>query len=290
MAASGGASTPAPTPTSGSGRGAEFRTALSIYGSLVGASLRGQLGYRRSFLLELVGRLSVTGFELVALFFLFARVESIGGWTRWEVVYLYGMASLCLGLAEALTASLDELPELIRTGRIDYFLVRPVPALLLVLGRDLELRILGRAIQGAFALVFALVQLDVAWSLLIAGFLTLSVLAGVLVYASVFLMAAAQCFWTVESTEMFNAFTYGGAQLTAYPLGVYPGWIRVAFLYLVPVGFVSYVPALVVLGKSDPLGLLPWAPWLVLPIALAFLGAALLCWKLGTRRYEGAGG
>ena len=278
------------TPGGAGVRVREIRFWSRVYGSLVGASLRSQMGYRGSFLLELFGRICATGLELVALFFLFDHIESIGGWTRWEVVYLYGMAGLCLGVGEALTTGFDDMPELIRSGSFDYILVRPLPALLLVLARDLELRILGRAIQGGFALILALTQLEIAWGPIQCLFLVISFACGVIVYVSLFIASAAQCFWTVESTEMFNAFTYGGAQMTEYPVSIYPGWLRSIFLYVIPVGFVSYVPALVVLGRTDPIGLPAWLPWTTPAVAFLFLGACLLFWRRGMRRYEGAGG
>lgn len=280
-------------PTNSPGRSAswsDLRVWGRVYVSLIGASLRAQMGYRGSFALELFGRLCVTGLELVGLLFLFGRIDSIGGWTQWEVVYLYGMASVCLGLGEAITTGFDEMPELIRSGSFDYILVRPLPALLLVLGRDLKLRILGRAIQGAFAVVLALTQLSISIGPLQWTFLVLSVLCGVLVYVALFVASAAQCFWTVESTEMFNAFTYGGAALTEFPVSIYPGWLQSIFLYLVPVGFVSYIPALVVLGRNDPIGLPGWFAWMTPLVALGFLGICLLFWRAGMHRYESAGG
>ena len=272
------------------GRLDEIRLWSRVYGSLVGASIRSQMDYRGSFALELVGRLCVTGLELVALLFLFSHIDSIGGWTKWEVIYLYGMASLCLGTGEALTTGFDEMPEMIRSGSFDYILVRPLPALLLVLARQLRLRILGRALQGAFAVGLAASQLAVSWGPLEWFFLAVSFVSGVTVYVGLFVASAAQCFWTVESTEMFNAFTYGGEQMTEYPVSIYPGWLRSIFLYVVPVAFVSYVPALVVLDKADPIGLPTWACWATPFVALSFLRVCLLFWQWGIRRYEGAGG
>ncbi|MEZ4648384.1 MAG: ABC-2 family transporter protein [Candidatus Eisenbacteria bacterium] len=270
--------------------GADLRVWMRMYGSMVAASVREQMSYRGSFAFELLGRLTVTGLELVGLLFLFEHVDAIAGWTKWEVIYLYGMASICLGLGEALTTGFDAMPELIRSGSFDYVLVRPLPALLFVLGREVKLRILGRSLQGALAVGLCLSHLMLLWDVGSVLLLVSSVICGVAVYAGLFLASAAQCFWTVESTEMFNAFTYGGAQMTEYPVSLYPDWLRSIFLYVVPVGFVSYVPAVSLLGKSDPLGLTPWGVWVTPVVAGAFLAVCLFFWRLGVRRYEGAGG
>ena len=40
--------------------------------------------------------------------------------------------------------------------------------------------------------------------------------------AAGFSIEATVCFWTTEATEVLNAFTYGGATITQYPLNIFP--------------------------------------------------------------------
>lgn len=293
------------------------------YWTLASASIREQMSYRRSFLLEMLGKLIGTGIELIALLLLFERVESIGGWSKWEVVYLYGVASISLGIAELLTTGLDAMPELVRTGTMDGILIRPVPPLLQILGRDIRLLQLGRLIQGMGALAVALVHLPVAHSPEALLLLLIAMISTTAIYFGLFLAAGASCFWTVQSSELFNAFTYGGVQMTQFPISVYPRWLRDLFLFAVPLGFTSYVPAVEALGKEAA-----WARWLdwipgveaggmsgigsssgagasggslapglvemILPwmapvVAAVFLYLCLRFWRLGLNHYQGAG-
>jgi len=83
---------------------------VTIWLAMLRASLGGQLSYRASFLLEALGKAWVVGLELVAVFVLFGYVRELGGWSRWEVVYLYGVASIALGVAELLTDGLNDKP------------------------------------------------------------------------------------------------------------------------------------------------------------------------------------
>ena len=73
--------------------------AMSLYAALWTASLMSQLSYRASFWLEIVGRFGITSLELLAVFILFQHIDALGGWSRAEVVYLYGVASLVLSAA-----------------------------------------------------------------------------------------------------------------------------------------------------------------------------------------------
>lgn len=288
------------------------------YWTLASASIREQMSYRRSFLLETLGKLIGTGIELVALLLLFERVESIGGWSKWEVVYLYGVASISLGVAELLTTGLDAMPELVRTGTMDGILIRPAPPLLQILGRDIRLLQLGRLIQGVGALAFALTHLPTARGPEALLFLLIAVLSTTAIYFGLFLAAGASCFWTVQSGELFNAFTYGGVQMTQFPISVYPRWLRDLFLFAVPLGFTSYVPAVRALGKgtvwtqwfswipgveaagtASPVGSAgapgasPWMatvlPWIAPLVAAAFVYVCWRFWRLGLDHYQGVG-
>jgi ABC-2 type transport system permease protein len=64
---------------------------------------------------------------------------------------------------------------------------------------------------------------------------------------------------------------------------VYPGWLRVSLSSAVPIGVAVTVPAQVIAGRLDPLGL----AFLVLGTIAAFVIASRF-WRLGLRSYTGA--
>jgi ABC-2 type transport system permease protein len=263
---------------------------VRIYLALLAASLRAQLAYPRSLVLEAGGRFWVTGLEMVAVFVLFDHVDALAGFDRWQVVYLYGVATLSLGLAELVTDGLNEMPELVRLGTLDGLLVRPVPVLVQVLGRQCRPLHAGRALQGALALGVALAVvgpgLDAPGRI---AMIPVNLAASIAVYAGLFVAEAAAVIFTVQSAEAFNAFTYGGASMSQYPVPIYRPWLRRVFLYVVPVGAACYLPALVVLGEPDPLGLPAAAPYLAPLGAGAFLAGCLGAWRLALARYTGTG-
>jgi ABC-2 type transport system permease protein len=262
---------------------------MDVYLVLLRASIQSQLAYRRSFLLEVFGRFWVTGFEVVALFVLVDHVGTLGGFDRAELLYLYGVASLALGVAELLTDGLNDMPELVRLGTFDALLVRPVPALVQVLGRQFRLMHVGRALQGALALSWALWMLPWDPGGLELAMLVINLASAFLVYVAVFVAEAATTIFTVQSRELFNAFTYGGVELTRYPVSIYDGWLRGIFLWIVPVGFVSYFPALVVLDHPDPLGMPGFLPYAAPLVAGAFFGLSVRYWQFAVDRYRSTG-
>ena len=251
---------------------------MTVYLSLISASVRTQLAYRRSFVLEVLGRFVITGLELAAVYVLFSHIDSLAGWSRHEVIYLFGIGSLSLGLSELLTDGLKDMPELVRTGTFDRLLVRPFSPLLQLMTRRCRLMHLGRIAQGLLALTLALSVTPHRLGALEVGTLMVSVVAG-----------AATTVFTVQSAEAFHAFTYGGLQMSQYPLTAYKTWLQVLFVAVIPVGFVSYFPALVVLHKPDALGLPGWLPALTPVVALSFAYLALRYWRFCVAHYQSTG-
>ncbi|MEN0061546.1 MAG: ABC-2 family transporter protein [Myxococcota bacterium] len=262
---------------------------LSVWVRLLGASLTGQLTYRRSFLLEMAGRFTLTLLELAAVFVLFDHVDAIGGFTKWEVVYLYGVASIGLGTAELFTDGLNDMTALVRQGTLDGVLVRPLSPLLQIMARQCRPLHAGRVLQGMLALVSALVVLQWPAQPLQVAMLVVNLVSTTLVFGAIFVMGAATKIFTIQSAEAFSAFTYGGVQLAQFPLNVYPRWLQRLFVFVVPVGVTSYAPALVVLGKGPDPSLGPWAPYAVPFVTLAFVGVALLWWRTALDRYQSTG-
>ena len=84
-------------------------------------------------------------------------------------------------------------------------------------------------------------------------------------------------------------FTYGGDAFASVPLDIYGNVVRRFFTFVVPLAFVSYEPALYLLGRADPLGL-PEALRLMSPVAAALIAvAARLGWQFGVRHYQSTG-
>lgn len=260
-----------------------------MYFRLVGARVRGQMQYRSSFLLQTLGSFSSTFVELLAIFILFRTFEDLAGWKVGEVAFLYGLVSVAFGITEMLGAGFDQASTLVRTGEFDRVLTRPVPSFVQLLSADFQMRRIGRIAQGIFALVLAQAWLNLGWTLPKALILLSAVLSSSAVFFTVLVAGAAVCFWTVETTEAQNIFTYGGTELASYPLHIYSRWLQSVFLYFVPLALTSYCPALYILDKPDPLGLPPVLRFIAPLVAVGFFAIGLFVWELGMRHYQSTG-
>ncbi|MCA9488776.1 MAG: ABC-2 family transporter protein [Myxococcales bacterium] len=262
---------------------------MDVYLAMMRASLRAQASYRRSFLLEVFGRGWIALLELAAVIALMTQATELAGFGRDEVIYLYGAVTAALGIAELLTDGLNDMPELVRLGTFDGVLVRPAPALIQVMARQCRPYHLGRVAQGALAMGFGLWATGFAPSPDRLAMVVLQLVSATAVFAGIFVAEAGTCVFAVASGELFNAFSFGGQELAKFPMPIYGRWLRLVFLGLVPVGFVSYFPSLVVLDHPDPMGWPAWTPWATPLVAGLFLALTLRWWSFAVDRYRSTG-
>ncbi|BEP50925.1 ABC transporter permease [Variovorax sp. V116] len=263
---------------------------LPLFFRLMAASISGQARYPVSALLLTLGQFLGTGIEAVAVWALFHRFGEVQGWAIGEVALFYGLVNCMFAIADALGRGFDVLgTEFLRTGTFDRLLLRPRPLALQLMGHDVRISRLGRLLQGLSVLVFATVQADIAWTPGAVAIFLFALAGGIALFLGILVLQGTLSFWTVESLEIANVLTYGGVQAAQYPLALYAQWFRRVLTFIVPLACVAYYPALVILGKPDPLGAPAWVG-MVSPLAgFAFLAAAFGAWRIGLRHYASTG-
>jgi ABC-2 type transport system permease protein len=252
--------------------------------------LRGQMQYRSSFLMQIFGNFIVNFAEVFVLWALFQVFDTMGGWNLYEVIFLHGLSMVAFSLGDTLTNGIQSVPDLNRDGNFDRLMLRPMSTYIQALVNEVSLRHFGLLAQGLLLLGIGLSRVDVGWSAARVAYLLIVIGSGAALFAAIFTIEAILSFWTVNSIEAVNAFTYGGSDLGQYPLHIFQKWMRTLFLWVVPVGFVTYYPCLYLLDKPDPLGLPEFAPFIAPLPALMFCIVIGRAWSFAIRHYRSAGG
>lgn len=262
---------------------------LSVYFNLIKIRIKGQTVYRKSYLIELLGHFLSMGTHVGGIFFIFHHVQELKGWSTWEVLYLYGITSFGFAIAQLAAEAFEDLHLYIKSGEFDQMLTKPVSLIVQVASLSFRIERLGGVIQSLAALIIAGVKTGVLNSPVNLILITISISSMALVYYGLFLANGAFSFWTLESSELFNAFTYGGVEVGKYPLSIYKEWMQSLFLYMIPLGFVSYLPAVDLFGKDSDL-------WLTTPnsllsplVAAAFILVVWLFWRFSLKHYQSTG-
>jgi ABC-2 type transport system permease protein len=264
--------------------------ALRLYLRYVSISLRSQMQYRASFLMQALSHFLITGSEFLGLAAVFQRFGQIKGWTLPEVGLFYAMISLAFALAEAIPRGFDRFGQLVQSGDFDRVLLRPRSAAFQIVGQEFQLMRIGRFTQGLMVLIWAAHVLHIDWTLPKITLLLASILGGACLFSGLFILQATICFWTVDSIEMVNCTTYGGVEAAQFPLTIYRPWFRQIFVFLIPLATINYLPAHAILGRPETaLGAPLWTQYASPLVGLAFLLICLQFWRLGVRHYRSTG-
>jgi ABC-2 type transport system permease protein len=245
--------------------------------------------YRASFAVELLSNLGATVLDVTTVLVLFRGTAMLGGFTLREAILMTGLTAVGFVLADLTVGNIDGLRTYVRAGTLDTVLIRPLGVLPQLICMDLPVRKLLRVVFGVTVYVVALAANPIHWTPARALLVLVAPPAAGVFFGSIFVMAGSLSFWWVESGEIGNGFTYGGRDFVSYPVTVYGGWFRDLFAYALGFGFVSYQPALALLGRADPLGLPAWAgfaaPLVAVPAAVIAAGV----WRTGIRHYRSTG-
>ena len=119
--------------------------------------------------------------------------------------------------------------------------------------------------------------------------LLLGIASAAAIFVSILLLSATLCFWTVETTELFNSLTYGGREMMSYPITIYHQLLQRFFLFVVPLAFGAYIPVCYLLDRPLPFDMPGVVAFAAPLVALTFALVAGAIWRFGVHHYQGTG-
>ncbi len=271
-------------------RKANAKESAAICLRMMRARTTADMQYRLSFWLRVVSAAIAMLGDVFAVWAIQHRFGSIGGWTLSPLLFLVGVVLVSFRLADAFVGgSVERCAELVRTGRLDSIMVRPVGVLWQIIGESFAIR---RAIQLFTVtpiLLIGIVRVDIDWNpARIAAFVFMMVNA-TLVFTSVFVITNALSFWSSGTVEIANAFTYGGGTVAQYPIHVMDRWVRMATVSVIPVAFAAYLPSFLLIDAPNPLNVTPLQSWLSMCAGVPLILLARTIWRNALGHYRSTG-
>ena len=256
---------------------------LRLFGLFLRVSVLGELAYRLNFFVQLFQSLVELGTALLGLTVIFSYTNTLGGWRPDEVLALVGVYFLVGGMIGlVIQPGMGKLIESVRDGTLDFTLAKPEDAQLLVSIQRVEIWKLIDIVLGFGVLVTALMRLGEN----VGGWEALSfvimLFAGAIIIYSFWLILATLSFWFVRVENILEIFQ-SVYEAGRWPISLYPGWMRFALTFIVPIAFVTTVPAEALTGRLSVETLLGAV---VLAVLLFAVSRAL--WRIGLRQYSGA--
>ena len=257
---------------------------LAIYAALWKTSVTREMSFKGNFILWIVVELLWFGLQLCFVSVLYSQTDAIGSWTKWQYVLLIGASNFIQQLYQAFfLTNCTNLSELVRTGRMDFFLLLPVNTRFLVSLRVVDLGAFVNAIFAVCVMTFAAGKLDLHPTLgQLAGFTSLCAV-GIMIHYSLMFILATICFWTVRAQGIVWGY-YNLFNIARMPDAAFRGAFKTVFTFALPVLLVSNVPTRVLAGTLSSAGLWLW----LLGLGVAWAGISEWFWRVSVRRYTSA--
>ncbi|KAF0222357.1 MAG: hypothetical protein FD133_1067 [Erysipelotrichaceae bacterium] len=257
---------------------------FDIYLKFTGQHLKRMLQYRSDFLIGAGSFLFMQGSGLLFMVLVFQQIPDLNGWTLTEMMFLYGYFQLPRGLDHLLTDNIWLIPQKVRRGDIDRYLLRPINPLFQLIIERFQIEAFGELIVGVALMVITIPALNIEVNLMTVSLGLLFIILGSLIYTSIKLITASIGFWVINSMPIMTTI-YNIADFSKYPTTIFPKVIQWTVTYLVPFAFVSFLPATVLLNRADGSGILLGS---IIAVAILTISAYRL-WVLGLKSYQSVG-
>lgn len=271
--------TPAHPPVS---RGRRY---LTIYLALLKNSVTREMMFKGNFLLWLVVEFAWFALQLGFISVLYLHTDSIGTWTKWQVVLLVGASHFIQQIFQTFfLVNCINLSELVRSGKLDFLLMLPVNTRFLLSFRQLDLGGLINAASAVAVMIYAAGKLELSLTLpALLGFGGFCLLGISIHYCLMFSLATVS-FWTVRAQGIvfgyYNLFNIARMPDDAFPKG---GFFRSVFTFVLPVLLVSNVPVRLLTERLSGA-----SGWLLAGLAVVCALVSEWIWRLSVKHYRSA--
>lgn len=229
---------------------------LTVFATFARNSLVRDMTFRVNFLVEFASSLTWMLMYLGFYILVFQYTSSIGagtGWGKYEFFVFLATTMIVNSLVQAFfMENCDEISELIRTGGLDFALLKPIDTQFLVSLRRVSWSALGNLVVGVGLLFYACWQLTtraenpISIGPVTVGLYLFYCLCGVAFMYSLMISLAATSIWLGRNTSLYDFWFYI-TNFARYPMEIYDGpWgrpLRWGFTYLIPVLLAVYIPA-----------------------------------------------
>jgi ABC-2 type transport system permease protein len=262
------------------------RRYIEIYSIILRNSLIREMSFKANFILWMLVEVLWFCGQIVFFSIIFGNVNRIGDWTKWEVVLLIGTHQMIAQLFQAFFfVNVANIPELVRTGKLDSLLVLPVDSQFAVSTKQFGLDSVVNAALGGAVVCFSLSKLGVVPNPMAILLYIVALGFGIAVHYSIMLSLAAVSFWIVRAQGLVYGY-FNFLNIARYPDTIFPWLFRLIFGWIIPVVIIANIPARLLINS---LGLHP----VRLMAQLVIASTIIFClsrafWRFALRRYSSA--
>lgn len=257
--------------------------------TLLRAAFRAAGQYRADFALGIIGGLLYQGLGFATVWVILSKLTGLGGWGLPAITLLYGMRLAAHALWVVPFNQLNEIENHVREGTWDRFLVRPISPLLQLITSRVTINALGDLLGASLILGAALIVAPVNWDAGKIVYLVLAIIAGAALEGGVQLLLSGIAFRTLGSREPRALADMMSSMFGNYPTSIFGRVPQAVLTYVLPVAFVAYIPASVLLERTEELIIPTWLAAVAPAVGFIIGAIGYVFWRTQLSMYQSSG-
>ncbi|HCS55306.1 ABC-2 family transporter protein [Rubinisphaera sp.] len=261
---------------------------LGVWTRCAKNSIVRELSFRSNFLITIITRGFWFAAQLILFEIIYQNVNTIADWNRAEYFGFMATGMLINAIIESLfMPNCANFSELIRTGNLDFVLLKPIDTQFLISIEKINLAMMNQILLSGALLAYSLANLDRSIGFVNVLMYLLLVAVGVIFFYCLMITLASTSVWFGRNQGLYDFWFYVTV-FARYPQQIYTGGalaesIRVLFSFVLPILLVVTVPAQILVNKAlEP----SWiALWSVMMTAIFFVvSRRVFLWSIGKYR------
>ena len=223
---------------------------FSVFLTFARNSLVRDMTFRSNFIIEAISSITWMVMNLGFYVLIFVYTPTIGensGWGKYQFFIFIATTIIVNSLVQAFfMPNAQEFSELIRTGGLDFALLKPIDTQFLISLQRVNWSSLANIGVAILLMIYSFRRLEFVPSLVQIGLYVVFVIFGVAILYSLMISLAATSIWLGRNQSLYDFWFYI-TNFSRYPMEIYRGTLgtplQIVFTYLIPVLVVVNVPA-----------------------------------------------
>lgn len=239
--------------------------------------------HKTNFILELANIIFNQLISLTFLYIIASTLPKLEGWSINELILVYGYLMLNKGVADLASSGLYDIEMLIRNGKLDTLLIRPMPVLKQILLSRIDFVHVVNISLGVGLVIYSFTVISAIHIFTILIISLLFLILSIIVIFSLRLISMSIAFWTQTSFPIAMSIE-NVSDFAKYPISIYNYPIEFILTFILPFAFLSYFPVSIILGKLHFAFVFKFIA--IVPVICMI---SLFVWSKGLKRYESSG-
>ena len=228
----------------------------------------------------------IMGFAIIK--FVVESFGQISGWNYGQLAFLYGLSVISHALSMIFFVQGWFMGYYVIEGDFDRYLTRPLGVLYQFFFTNINIFGVTDLIPGILVFIYGCVKCGIRVTPLFILPVLITLAGATLIRGGIYILLGSTSFHTRSAVD-FGQYTQEIMdKTTMYPLSMYPESMQFILTYLIPVGWISFYPASVLLGIDSAYNAM-LIPLITLAVGILVMLIAGAYFNMGLRKYESAG-